>query len=57
MRSWGTTWGENGYVRMRKQAWQGGPAGLYWEGIYSASRPIISASELWTKRNGFWQWQ
>ena len=31
---------------MRKQPWQGGPSGIYWEGIYSASRPIVSASEL-----------
>jgi hypothetical protein len=39
-------WGEKGYLRLRKQAWVGGPAGIYWEGIYSASRPIVSASEL-----------
>ena len=39
------TWGEQGYVRLRKQPWQGGPAGIYWEGIYSASRPIVSASK------------
>ena len=43
--SWGVNWGEKGYLRLRKQAWQGGPAGIYWEGIYSASRPIVSASE------------
>ena len=45
-------WGEKGYLRMRKQAWQGGPVGIYWEGIYSASRPIVSASESRTMHSG-----
>ena len=50
--SWGVNWGEKGYLRMRKQAWQGGPVGIYWEGIYSASRPIVSASESRTMHSG-----
>ena len=42
---WGTGWGENGYVRMSKQPWVGGPSGLYWQGIYSASRPVVKNGE------------
>ena len=30
---------------MSKQAWVGGPAGLYWQGIYSASRPVVKNGE------------
>ena len=50
--SWGTGWGENGYVRMSKQPWVGGPAGLYWQGIYSASRPVVKNGEPCVVRVG-----
>ena len=30
---------------MRRQRWVGGPAGIYWNGIYSAARPIITNGE------------
>ena len=42
--SWGTLWGESGFLRMRKEAWLDGPnapPGAYWRGIYSASRPVV----------------
>ena len=48
-------WGEQGYVRLRKQPWQGGPAGIYWEGIYSASRPIVSASTWAWACSAWWR--
>ena len=46
-RSWGSQWGEDGYVRMSKTRWVGGPSGLYWQGIYSASRPVVGKGEPW----------
>ena len=30
---------------MSKQPWVGGPSGLYWQGIYSASRPVVKNGE------------
>ena len=46
--SWGTGWGESGYLRMKKEPWLDGPnapSGVYWRGIYSASRPIVGQGE------------
>ena len=46
--SWGTGWGENGFLRMKKEPWLDGPnapSGVYWRGIYSASRPIVGQGE------------
>ena len=54
--SWGTGWGESGYVRMSKLAWVGGPAGLYWQGIYSASRPVIKNGERGAGWDGVHRW-
>ena len=49
--SWGTGWGESGFLRMKKEPWLDGPnapSGVYWRGIYSASRPIVGQGE--------WRW-
>ena len=49
--SWGTGWGESGFLRMKKERWLDGPnapSGVYWRGIYSASRPVVGQGELAT---------
>ena len=41
--SWYNTWGESGYLRMIKTPWNNTKhPKLYWNGIYSASRPIVA---------------
>lgn len=42
--SWGATWGDAGYISMKREPWVNGPDRQYWAGIYSAARPLVTGT-------------